>query len=251
MPNTVNDDAALIEGSPVPHGAPMPGTNDAPPPNKETTPPDVKMVEVEVGGQKVKVPEVFVAQYQQMSADVAELSQRVQQLSKPAAQDPSPDDPFADIEVRLFSDPKGAVKQIVDHAVKQAAGVAAASQSASEARKEFWSEFYRSHPDLDREAHGPVVDAVFARELSGMQNVSVSKAISILGDKVKAQVLKITEKAGKGAAPKRPTSEAGNEPSGSRSKPVNESASAHQPQTMSDYIRQKRAARMKAAVKSS
>lgn len=206
--------------------------------------PVVKMVEVEIGGVKASVPESFVKQYQDLQSGVNALKNEVEALKKPvapAAGEPDPTDPFANIDTELFADPKAAVAKIVAHAVAQATGEIKVAVAARESQTQFWTEFYKVHTDLDRDTDGDVVAAVMNREYDSMKGLKVPEAIALLGDKSKAAILRIASKRGGKMEPK-PLAEGGNEPSKKGSKGDSEEVSPNSG-GLSGVIKARQAAR--------
>ena len=240
----------VVDGGVLKDGEVMPGTGSDKPvvkKNDDNTA-KVKMVEVDIGGVKASVPEIFVNEFKAIQQGYTSLKFEVEELKKPKHTPvENSDDPLANIDTELFQDPKAAVAKIIKAAQAGAVSQVSGEQAINTARTEFWNEFYKTHTDLDRDVDGDVVQAVMGREFQSLASLKVPEAIKALGEKSKEALLKIATKRGaKPGAGGKPLTEGGNEPAKKGSKPIDDGVSPHSG-GLSAVIRERRAARAKAS----
>lgn len=166
-------------------------------------------VEVTLGDKSFKVSkevaDALTAVQKSSGESVETLTSKVEELEaaiKAARPTPVPaDEEELDVN-QLFVNPK---KFLDEYAAKIKADLVTAYTQTTNQDK-FWQAFYEKHAEL--KPHDFYVKAVLSREMKGLSNLSVEKAITKLGDTVKGELLKLSGKSGKGG---KPTTEGGTE----------------------------------------
>lgn len=156
----------------------------------------------------------------------------------PVRNEPEEDDDDTDWETLMFADPKAAVRKIEDRAVQRAERKLRGEYQKDQSETKFWDEFYRAHADLQQD--DDLVQLTLNKNLADLADLPVSQAMTKLADLTRQRILGYS--GGKGRPKSRAVAEGSSPPSARR--PATE---LQRPTTLSDIIRNRKAARQKAA----
>ena len=177
--------------------APGPGGTPTPAPT---------LVEVEIGGVKMKVAEdvasAITKQKEESQGAVEEAEARAADATRAAAI-PAPQpkegekrDPFAYLGDQLFEDPAAALRGFAQLMKQNITSDLTGKYQAASNEKEFWADFYETNPDLKE--FKLQVDGVTDKNMSKIGSLPVDKAVDRIADLTRKELLRISNKFGKG-----------------------------------------------------
>lgn len=215
-------------------------------PSSSSTPTEV---EVKIGDKAVKVSPDVAAALQAAQAQAAEagaavtrlttaLSEKEAALAAAAAPAPRPTQKGEEsLDVMLFTDPDRAIQKITEGILQKVEQ----KQMQTSAQAQYWEEFYKANPDLkDMDGY---TRFVFAQEFATMKKdgLTVEQSIKRVGDRVRADALKL---AGGKREKQKPVGEGGNEGNSRQQNGSDGSESNNEPtMTTGQVLRERQEAR--------
>lgn len=151
-----------------------PQTNSTPDPQQEffgggesgkAPPPQPELDELEIGGKKFKLEksaaEAFRAQQDLTRTELERRDQEIRSLRTPPVQ-PKQEEEFytPSLDAKFFERPHEYLKQVEERAYKRAETELTKRYQSANAEQQFWNDFYRENPGIDRNKDDRIVRSV-------------------------------------------------------------------------------------------
>ena len=209
----------------------------------------------ELGGKLQSLVDGFTREIEHLKGQVQTLS--VTSIPAKGSKKEEPEDDDDDINTKIFENPKEAINKVLAKFEKKIVGMIAessgkieAKQAAASQEKEFWNLFYGDNPELKE--HDFIVKALLQRDFAKLGTKTVDEAIKHIATEAKKILLKMPKGGdddGKGKS-------RGVEGAGSRAapggKPAQEEGEGEgevTPDTLSGFLKKRRADRRSGAAK--
>jgi hypothetical protein len=233
---------------------PTPAPAPAPEPKTEDT-----IAEIDVGGQKFVVDPALAAalkktqrqeedRYSVLQTNLQKLQDEVRQKGSPVPSEAPKDELMGNTDL-LFSNPEAFLAKFQERIETKVKTELTTEYQRAEGRKQFWDTFYKTNDDIKRESQ-LLVDAVMNRDYEELAALPVGRQFEALGEKVREEMLKIVgkKKSDDSQSGPKPRLEGGSTPS-PRPAPGATPQASNQVVSISDIVREKREARVKARTK--
>ena len=179
----------------------------------------------------------------QMNAQLQQLvttGYRAPAGTEPPAKKATSDD--YDYETGLFTEPKIALERLRQQIKAEVKSEMTATYTAAETKKEFWAGFYNEHADLKDEKL--IVNAVMERDFKKLASMTTEDAAKAIATAAKKEIMRLSG----GKSKSDPDGDQNQIEGGSNKNPPSskQKDSKDAPQSLSDVIRSRQAARRKA-----
>lgn len=120
-----------------------------------------------------------------------EFAKATRSQQKPGEQQEQvqPPEDAVDWEDLMFRNPKEAVKLIKKQAVAEARAALRAEYQTDQGTKDFWNEFYRKNPDLNRDQDDTLVQGVMQTHMAELAPLPVSEASKKLAELTRDRIM--------------------------------------------------------------
>ena len=152
------------------------------------------IVSIKVDGTEYKVSKdtaaILTAQQRQFDRVISEVKRPAPQS---AAKKPADDEDANDVTVKFFADPKKFLDDFKTEILSTARQTMTAEYSQDQAQKQFWTDFYGTHKDLDKAKDHVLVEAVL-RSNTKLLDMKVEDASKELADLTRKNILDLTNR---------------------------------------------------------
>lgn len=206
-------------------------------------PPPQELVELEVGGKKFKLEksaaEAFSAYQEQHQRDLETRDREIRSLKAPPPPKPVEDEFYTpDLDTKFFEKPSQYLKQVEERAYSRAKKDLTDQYNTVSAERQFYDDFYRENPSIDRQKDDWVVRAVLTERMQELGPLPIAEAKTRLSKYTVDRLLDIHKRYTPKAEPEQGITDLeGSSPPTRRAVTKPE---AQEPTRISDWIREKK-----------